>query len=116
MRFLSQDDPALSNAQGEPLGSNLYAYCVNNPAINSDPNGFYTRSSPKQKSWIFKLAEKFGINLQTITRNFSKVILPINIYLVKLYIYVTVGLTKNDKAGISFNYSKKMLAYHIILD
>ena len=39
MRFISQDDPALSNEQGEPLGSNLYAYCLNNPVINSDPSG-----------------------------------------------------------------------------
>ena len=40
MRFISQDDPVFSNAQGEPLGSNLYAYCLNNPVMNSDPSGF----------------------------------------------------------------------------
>ena len=39
MRFISQDDVKLSNAQGEPLGSNLYAYCLNNPVMNSDPTG-----------------------------------------------------------------------------
>ena len=39
MRFISQDDPGFSNAQGEPLGSNLYVYCLNNPVVNSDPNG-----------------------------------------------------------------------------
>ena len=41
MRFISQDDPVLSNAQGEPLGSNLYVYCLNNPVMNSDPSGCF---------------------------------------------------------------------------
>ena len=40
MRFISQDDPVFSNAQGEPIGSNLYAYCLNNPVMNSDPTGY----------------------------------------------------------------------------
>jgi RHS repeat-associated protein len=40
MRFISQDDPMLSNAQGEPIGSNLYVYCLNNPANMFDPSGF----------------------------------------------------------------------------
>ena len=44
MRFISQDDPALSNAQGEPLGSNLYAYCLNNPIMNMDPNGCWAQN------------------------------------------------------------------------
>ena len=39
MRFISQDDPALSNDQGQPLGSNLYVYCLNNPVMNIDPTG-----------------------------------------------------------------------------
>ncbi len=39
MRFISQDDPVLSNAQGEPLGSNLYAYCLNNPVNYIDIQG-----------------------------------------------------------------------------
>ena len=39
MRFISQDDPVFSNAQGEPLGSNLYVYCLNNPVIFSDSSG-----------------------------------------------------------------------------
>ncbi len=38
MRFISQDDVRLSNDQGEPLGSNLYAYCLNNP-VNSGTQG-----------------------------------------------------------------------------
>ncbi len=39
MRFISQDDVKLSNTQGQPLGSNLYAYCLNNPVMNIDPTG-----------------------------------------------------------------------------
>ena len=39
MRFISQDDPVFSNAQGEPLGSNLYVYCLNNPVMNLDVDG-----------------------------------------------------------------------------
>ncbi len=41
MRFISQDDAVLSNDQGEPLGSNLYAYCLNNPVNSSDPTGSF---------------------------------------------------------------------------
>ena len=39
MRFISQDDPVLSNDQGQPLGSNLYVYCLNNSTIFFDPFG-----------------------------------------------------------------------------
>ena len=48
MRFISQDDSALSNAQGEPLGSNLYVYCLNNPVMNIDKTGSYTIASLKK--------------------------------------------------------------------
>ena len=41
MRFISQDDPVFSNAQGEPIGSNLYVYCLNNPVMNSDLSGHW---------------------------------------------------------------------------
>ena len=39
MRFISQDNPVLSNAQGEPIGSNLYVYCNNEPVRYKDPTG-----------------------------------------------------------------------------
>lgn len=45
MRFISIDDAALSNAQGEPIGSNLYAYCLNNPVMNSDPSGKFVTAT-----------------------------------------------------------------------
>ena len=56
MRFISQDDPVLSNAQGEPLGSNLYAYCLNNPVMNIDLAGFAS------SIWSLK-NDKFGIQI-----------------------------------------------------
>ena len=39
MRFISQDDPVLSNDQGEPLGSNLYVYCLSDPVNMVDSDG-----------------------------------------------------------------------------
>ena len=39
MRFISQDDVKHSNEQGQPIGSNLYAYCLNNPTNKKDPSG-----------------------------------------------------------------------------
>lgn len=39
MRFISQDDAVLSNDQGQPLGSNLYAYCLNDPTNMIDLDG-----------------------------------------------------------------------------
>ena len=39
MRFISQDDAVLSNDQGQPIGSNLYVYCLNNPINLTDPSG-----------------------------------------------------------------------------
>ena len=39
MRFISLDDPVLSNDQGQPLGSNLYAYCGNEPVMHVDYTG-----------------------------------------------------------------------------
>jgi len=38
-RFISPDAADASNAQGQPLGANLYAYCLNNPITGSDPTG-----------------------------------------------------------------------------
>ncbi len=71
MRFISQDDPVLSNDQGQPLGSNLYAYCLNNPVMNSDPSGCF--GTPLQwlcaaiggvVGWIFGdyVARAIGLN------------------------------------------------------
>jgi len=40
-RFINADDTSvLSLTQGELLGANLFAYCNNNPVMNSDPSGY----------------------------------------------------------------------------
>ncbi len=109
MRFISQDDPVFSNDQGQPLGSNLYVYCLNNAVMNSDANGYYTVSSLKKKSWLFKLASKFGINIERINKTVKKQFFRINLWLVRLVFSVSVGLTKNYKAGISFNFTRKSI-------
>ena len=54
MRFISQDDVKLSNAQGEPLGSNLYAYCLNNPINYIDIQG-------TDAYWITDSTSLFGL-------------------------------------------------------
>ncbi|WP_326975012.1 RHS repeat-associated core domain-containing protein [Caproicibacter sp. BJN0012] len=40
-RFISADDAeTLQSSQGDVLGTNLFAYCENNPVMNSDPDGY----------------------------------------------------------------------------
>lgn len=56
MAFISQDDPALSNAQGQPLGSNLYAYCLNNPVNYCDYTGNFVGSLSISASYISLLS------------------------------------------------------------
>ena len=63
MRFISQDDPVFSNAQGEPLGSNLYVYCLNNPTNHSDPTGewYYSLNDFYYQNFIKKrINNKYG--------------------------------------------------------
>ena len=61
MRFISQDDVKLSNAQGEPLGSNLYAYCLNNPVNYSDLYGTWVLSVGFEGQAAFVLGIYAGI-------------------------------------------------------
>ena len=38
-RFISPDQENTSNTQTQPLGSNLYVYCADNPVMGTDPTG-----------------------------------------------------------------------------
>ena len=96
-------------ASGMVLGCNLFTYCCNNSVMYSDASGYYTASSLKKKSWLFKLASNFGINIGCINRTVKKQFFRINLALVKLIFSVSAGLTKNYKAGISFNFTKKSI-------
>ncbi len=63
MRFISQDDAVLSNAQGEPLGSNLYVYCLNNPVNFIDNTGYWYYSikdfyNKKVSPYLAKLSRR----------------------------------------------------------
>lgn len=41
-QFINADDTSILQAtQGELLGANLFAYCRNNPVMNSDPSGYW---------------------------------------------------------------------------
>ena len=68
MRFISQDDPVFSNAQGEPIGSNLYVYCLNNSIMLSDGLGLWAQyySGFKRTSTGFNL----NVNLVFLSRNY----------------------------------------------
>jgi RHS repeat-associated protein len=66
-RFISADDTSILLAtQGELLGANLFAYCANNPVMNSDPSGHITltdilsiKDAYKQAKTIAQLSSTF---------------------------------------------------------
>lgn len=70
MRFISQDDPVLSNAQGEPIGSNLYVYCLNNPVMFKDLTG---KISVQQQFALFAACgyDRKGLNRLYKYKNFK---------------------------------------------
>ena len=97
------------------LTNNVFTYCNNNPSIYQDSLGYYTASSLKNKSWLFKLAANFGINIGCISKTIKKQIFRINLLLVKLIFSVSAGLTKNYNAGISFNLTKSNIGVSLNL-
>ena len=105
-RFVNGDEAIFCALCNEILTTNEFSYCFNSPINNQDASGYYTASSLKNKSWLFKLASNFGINIGLINKTVKKQFFRINLWLVKLIFSVSVGLTKNYKAGVSFNFTK----------
>lgn len=108
-RFVNSDEVVFGIINESSLLTNLFTYCCNNSIMNSDMNGYYTASSLKKKSWLFKLASNFGINIEMQSGTIEKTIFRINLWLVKLIFSVSFGMTKNYKAGISFNFTKQSI-------
>ena len=108
-RFINGDHIVFTIMGEAAAAKNMFAYCSNSPIVYIDKNGYYTASSLKKKSWLFSLASNFGINIGFISRTIRKQFFKINLWLVKLIFSVSVGLTRNYKAGISFNFTKKSI-------
>ncbi len=108
-RFVNGDMAEFAFFEQNILSHNLFGYCGNDSVNNVDYNGYYTASSLKKKSWLFSLASNFGINIGLISRTIKKQFFRINLWLVKLIFSVSVGLTKNYKAGVSFNFTKNSI-------
>ena len=109
-RFLNADMPEFGMIEQGALTHNLFAYCGNEPVGMVDIYGYYSAKSLKKKSWLFELASNFGINIGgRITKPIEKPFFKINLWLVKLIFSVSVGLTKNYKAGVSFNFTKSSI-------
>lgn len=88
MRFISQDDPVFSNAQGEPLGSNLYVYCLNNPVMNVDFTGYYVIA-------IAKIVARLAVNVVKETLKLS----------MAMYMYAISGSHFKSKLNLSSWYN-----------
>ena len=71
MRFISQDDPMLSNAQSRPLGSNLRVYCLNNPVMFIDSTGRMSVAFLRMMSQIYNanIINSSVASLSTIALN-----------------------------------------------
>ena len=109
-RFLNADMPEFGMIEQGALAHNLFAYCGNDCVGNEDKYGYYTSKSLKKKSWLFVLASNIGINIgNRITSPVEKTFFKINLGLVRLIFSVSVGLTKNYKAGVSFNFTKSSI-------
>lgn len=93
------------------LSTNLYIYCENNPVNRIDDTGYYSKKVLFERSWLFELANIFGINISddSFSKTIKKRIFAVNVYLVKMELSVSVGLAINYKAGIAFNYTRKSI-------
>lgn len=72
-RFINADDTAILQAtQEELLGGNLFAYCVNNPVVYSDPSGYSViKSAPICPSGVIAAIKLLNWNNRFNLRFFS---------------------------------------------
>ena len=110
-RFITMDAIEYLNSKETIFRTNLYLYCENNPVNNIDDTGYYSKKVLFERSWLFELANIFGINISddSLSKTIKKRIFAINVYLIKLELSISVGLAINYKAGISFNYTKSSI-------
>jgi len=98
MRFISQDDPGFSNAQGQPLGSNLYAYCLNNPVMNVDPTGCL---SATQVFNMFSIATIFSMFMAMMYANYAYGLAAVGVHILKLVTPISLkAFWWNPKAAL----------------
>ena len=103
MRFISQDDVKLSNTQGQPLGSNLYAYCLNNPVMFIDRTGHYVGTLTLSYYYIAVLSSA----LSGIITSISSSIAAIKAAIVSSWIpAVCIAATAVAVVGITYTIKK----------
>ena len=109
-RFLNADKLIYSVYSGTTDGFNRHSYGNNNPINRIDSFGNLTTSynTLKNRSWLFKLAKNFGVNFEllNVKEKVEKPIFSIDLWLIKLQLSISVGLTKNYRAGVAFNFSR----------
>ena len=108
LRFITMDDIDYLGASGSVLSYNFYSYCENNPVNNEDSTGNYSKKMLIKEPWLFNLASLIGINISDdkLSKTIRQDIFSINLFLIKMTLSVSLGLTSNYKAGITLNYTR----------